>query len=123
MPTLDGRRGIAILAVLCAHSRWVHPAPGRMAVNGSKGFHLFVALSGFLTSTRLIGEYARAGRTHWTNFNLRRVFRISPATFFYPLAAAVYVTKRPCIHFGRRFQRKNKYGASRRAETSAAIAT
>jgi peptidoglycan/LPS O-acetylase OafA/YrhL len=89
LPTLDGWRGIAILAVLCAHIRWPIPAMVRLGQYGAMGVHLFFALSGFLITTRLIEERQSAGRVDWTNFYIRRAFRILPPAFLYLAAIAV----------------------------------
>ena len=89
LPTLDGWRGIAILAVLCSHIRWPVPEMVRVGQYGAMGVHLFFALSGFLITTRLIEEWQASKRVDWRNFYIRRVFRILPPAFLYLAAIAV----------------------------------
>ena len=88
LPTLDGWRGVAILMVLLGHA--VKPAfcsdvpePGwcRFVLLGGHGVALFFALSGFLITSRLIGEYDRSGAISLRAFYVRRAFRILPAAF------------------------------------------
>jgi peptidoglycan/LPS O-acetylase OafA/YrhL len=81
LPTLDGWRAIAILAVICSHAKWPIPWVARLAQYGPMGVHLFFALSGFLITWRLIEEYQRRGRIDWRDFYIRRAFRILPAAF------------------------------------------
>ena len=88
LPTLDGWRGIAILMVVMGHAVKpqfcsVVPEPGwcRFALLGGHGVALFFALSGFLITSRLIGEYERNGRISLRAFYVRRAFRILPAAF------------------------------------------
>src|SRR5580693_5785113 len=83
LPTLDGWRAIAIVAVICSHARWPYPGLARVAQYGPMGVHLFFALSGFLITWCLIQEHQRRGRIDWADFYLRRVFRILPAAFAY----------------------------------------
>ena len=72
---------MAIMAVLFAHLRW----PASWQVNfpdlGYWGVQLFFALSGFLITSRLLEEYDQRGRIQWTDFYLRRAFRILPPAF------------------------------------------
>lgn len=89
LPTLDGWRGIAILAVVSSHIRWPLPDMVRIGQYGAMGVHLFFALSGFLITTRLIEEWQRQGRIDWPNFYIRRAFRILPPAFLYLAAIAV----------------------------------
>jgi peptidoglycan/LPS O-acetylase OafA/YrhL len=49
---------------------------------GNWGVQLFFALSGFLITARLLEEYDPRGQIRWTEFYLRRAFRILPAAFF-----------------------------------------
>ncbi|MGA3185829.1 MAG: acyltransferase [Bryobacteraceae bacterium] len=89
LPTLDGWRAIAILAVLCSHTRWPIPWVVRISQYGAMGVHLFFALSGFLITWWLIQENARFGKIDWTDFYVRRVFRILPGAFVYLSVIAV----------------------------------
>ncbi len=88
LPTLDGWRGVAILAVLCSHIRWPFPVLVQVGQYGAMGVHLFFALSGFLITRRLIEEHQRTGWIDWKAFYIRRVFRILPPAFLYLAAAA-----------------------------------
>jgi peptidoglycan/LPS O-acetylase OafA/YrhL len=89
LPTLDGWRGIAILAVLFCHIPWPQPNLARLAPYGALGVDLFFALSGFLITTRLIAEFNASGRIDWCNFYLRRAFRILPPALLYLLAVTI----------------------------------
>jgi peptidoglycan/LPS O-acetylase OafA/YrhL len=89
LPTLDGWRGVAIIAVLCCHIRWPSTVLLRLAPYGAMGVHLFFALSGLLITGRLIGEHAASGRIRWANFYIRRAFRILPAALLYLLAVSL----------------------------------
>ena len=68
---LDGLRGIAILAVMAYHSRWLS--------GGFVGVDLFFALSGFLITRLLIAEWQRHGDVHLIGFWARRLLRLAPA--------------------------------------------
>jgi peptidoglycan/LPS O-acetylase OafA/YrhL len=76
---LDGIRGIAIGAVVLHHT-------GRLP-SGFLGVNVFFTLSGFLITSLLIGEYSRTAQIRFTDFYLRRFFRLAPAL----LAALVLV--------------------------------
>lgn len=89
LPTLDGWRAIAILAVLSTHVRWPLPFLLKLGQYGPMGVHLFFALSGFLITTRLLDECQRSGRIDWPNFYIRRAFRILPPAFCYLSVIAV----------------------------------
>lgn len=82
IPTLDGWRAVAILAVLCAHTPWPLASIRRITDYGALGVQLFFALSGFLITSRLLDEYDQNGRISWHNFYIRRAFRILPPAFF-----------------------------------------
>lgn len=82
IPTLDGWRAVAILAVLGYHS----PAllgVGVLHQYGSQGVDLFFAMSGLLICTKLLQEEQTRGAISLRGFYLRRVFRILPAAFTY----------------------------------------
>lgn len=81
--TLDGVRGLAILAVLIDHSAiWITPttfldrAVQAFTGSGWEGVDLFFVLSGFLITGILID--AKGGQHYFRNFYARRVLRIFP---------------------------------------------
>ena len=81
IPTLDGWRAIAILAVLGYHSPTLHLGPVSTQVlhnYGSQGVDLFFAISGLLICTRLLMEEQQTGSILLAGFYTRRVFRILP---------------------------------------------
>lgn len=86
IPSLDGLRAIAILAVLW--SKAAH-TPGhltervvtRVADQGVVGVDLFFVISGFLITTLLMREESRTGGISLTGFYWRRALRILPAYF------------------------------------------
>jgi peptidoglycan/LPS O-acetylase OafA/YrhL len=82
LPTLDGWRAVAILAVLCCHAGWPTPA---LAPYGAMGVSVFFALSGFLITRRLM----EARRLDLADFYRRRAFRILPPILVYLAAVAV----------------------------------
>ena len=70
-PALDGLRAIAVLAVLAYHSGLIH--------GGFLGVDVFFTLSGFLITTLLLEEHARAGTIAIGRFYVRRALRLLPA--------------------------------------------
>lgn len=85
LPSLDGIRAIAVLAVMVFHSAlpWL---PG-----GFLGVDVFFVLSGFLITTLLLQEVERTGRIHFGAFYLRRARRLLPALGVVLVASAVLV--------------------------------
>lgn len=86
LPTLDGWRAVAILAVLLAHDK-LHSI-GRFSLDlihwqGVHGVDLFFAISGILICTRLLEEERLDGLINLKAFYIRRVFRIQPAALVY----------------------------------------
>jgi len=86
LPTLDGWRAVAILAVIFFHDK-VH-AVGRFSLkafhdDGHYGVDLFFAISGILICTRLLEEERLKGAIDLRGFYIRRVFRIQPAAWTY----------------------------------------
>lgn len=87
LPTLDGWRAVAILAVILHHDRVRLFGPTgllpnsfleRILLEGQYGVDLFFAISGFLICTRLLRERERTGRICLASFYVRRTFRILP---------------------------------------------
>lgn len=82
LPTLDGWRAVAIIAVLCCHAGWPTPA---LAPYGAMGVSVFFALSGFLITRRLMEER----RIDLAGFYRRRAFRILPPIAVYLVVVAL----------------------------------
>jgi peptidoglycan/LPS O-acetylase OafA/YrhL len=89
LPTLDGWRAVAILAVLGCHAHWPTAALERLAPYGAMGVSVFFALSGFLITRRLMEEWQATGRIHLANFYIRRAFRILPPILVYLAAVSL----------------------------------
>jgi peptidoglycan/LPS O-acetylase OafA/YrhL len=70
---IDGLRAVSIAAVFAFH------ALPEIVPGGYLGVDLFFVISGFLITTSLLQEAARAGRIDLQDFYLRRLFRIFPA--------------------------------------------
>lgn len=84
--TLEGVRGIAILAVMCTHFERFLPAVGILAAlkpwlaYGWIGVDLFFVLSGFLITGILVET--REAPNYFSSFYLRRTLRIFPIYYF-----------------------------------------
>ena len=76
IPSLDGLRAFAVLAVIAYHMNmsW---APG-----GLLGVTMFFVLSGYLITGLLIAEFDYSGTIDLKDFWMRRIRRIIPAVFF-----------------------------------------
>jgi peptidoglycan/LPS O-acetylase OafA/YrhL len=83
IPTLDGWRGVAILFVLVEHSGQYGPVKDRVTNLGSFGVDIFFVLSGYIITTRLIGERVLHAHIDLRGFYLRRAFRILPLVVIY----------------------------------------
>ncbi len=86
IPSLDGLRAVAILAVLwskAAHTpgHLTEKAVTRVADQGVVGVDLFFVISGFLITTLLMREESRTGQISLAGFYWRRALRILPAYF------------------------------------------
>ena len=94
LPTLDGWRAIAILAVLLDHAvaysslRRV-PALYAASRTGPNGVSLFFAISGFLICSRLLEEERIFSKISLRGFYIRRACRILPPAMFYLIAVGV----------------------------------
>lgn len=88
-PSLDGLRGIAILAVMLYHVqiyiyRDAPIASGYLSFGmGFLGVDLFFVLSGLLITTLLIQEWERSEQIDLRNFYIRRALRLLPALFVF----------------------------------------
>lgn len=88
LPTLDGWRAVAILAVILDHVvAWrlqsTHPTIFTFTRVGANGVSLFFAISGFLICSRLLEEQTLTGRISLGGFYVRRAFRILPPALTY----------------------------------------
>jgi peptidoglycan/LPS O-acetylase OafA/YrhL len=86
MPTLDGWRAIAILAVIFYHDS-LHTI-GALSTrplyeHGNLGVDVFFAISGLLICSRLLDDERIYGKIHLKDFYVRRGFRILPPVFLY----------------------------------------
>lgn len=70
---IDGFRGIAALLVVGFHAR----IPG--FDNGDIGVSIFLALSGFMITSVLLGQSTARRRIDWRHFYRRRALRLFPA--------------------------------------------
>ncbi|HSO95281.1 MAG TPA: acyltransferase [Acidimicrobiia bacterium] len=82
--SLDGLRGVAVLAVVLYHF-----APG-VAPGGFLGVDIFFVLSGFLITSLLVGEFESAHRISLAAFWGRRGRRLLPALFVVLGAVGIY---------------------------------
>jgi peptidoglycan/LPS O-acetylase OafA/YrhL len=98
MPTLDGLRGIAVLAVVIEHA-WPNLLPG-----GFAGVDVFFVLSGYLITGLLLRELARTGTVDLVSFYARRVRRIIPAATVCVIVVAILFTAVLGVGFGRSFR-------------------
>lgn len=73
IPSFDGLRGAAVLAVALFHG-FPQVFPG-----GFVGVDVFFALSGFLITGIITREWARSGRFDFGRFAKRRLLRLGPA--------------------------------------------
>jgi peptidoglycan/LPS O-acetylase OafA/YrhL len=73
LPSLDGLRGIAILAVMLNNARYLR--------GGFLGVDIFFVLSGFLITALLLQEWERTGAIRLGAFYARRALRLLPALF------------------------------------------
>lgn len=96
--SLDGVRGIAILAVVLCHSGSIvkdFPHSSFLGL-GAMGVDLFFALSGFLITSILLREREEAN--YFQNFYYRRAMRIWPLYYIYILAMYGIVKSLPHLH-------------------------
>jgi len=89
IPTLDGWRAVAILAVIASHAGHSYSAASgtesffdRIS-SGTHGVNLFFAISGLLITSRLLEEWDTSGGISLKRFYTRRAFRILPPALLY----------------------------------------
>lgn len=92
--SLDGLRGISILAVLWHHTHDM--VPGWPATGlGFLGVDLFFVISGFLIVTLLLRERRRTGGISLRGFYVRRFLRIFPAYYATLVVVALIAFVKP----------------------------
>ncbi len=98
IPTLDGMRGLAVLAVLVFHFAWTYPGEGHGGLaermhdflwSGWIGVDLFFVLSGYLITRGLVAPSTRALGTRLKMFWMRRVLRIFPLYYAFVIVGTV----------------------------------
>jgi peptidoglycan/LPS O-acetylase OafA/YrhL len=102
IPTLDGLRAIAILLVILGHLTGTRNYPAAMGFLGefaNFGVRVFFVLSGFLITSLLLKELAKAGDVSLKDFYLRRVYRIFPAFYVYFILVAT-LSLLSIVHLG-----------------------
>lgn len=97
MGSLDGFRGIAIIAVLGFHLAESWPSVPRVIDPVSKGgfigVDMFFVLSGFLITALLLREHQETGEINFFKFFLRREIRLMPPLLIFTLAALIWAIK------------------------------
>jgi peptidoglycan/LPS O-acetylase OafA/YrhL len=100
LPTLDGWRAVAILAVVMNHDQIHHIGPislERVHWEGHLGVDLFFAISGILICTRLLDEESVSGTISLKSFYIRRLARIQPAALTYLVVIALLMAARVLV--------------------------
>jgi peptidoglycan/LPS O-acetylase OafA/YrhL len=104
LPTLDGWRAIAIIAIIFHHEfrySWGPIGTGWLNEHGRNGVDLFFAISGLLICWRLLEEESAFGHISLPKFYLRRAFRILPAALGY-LGVIALLVFTGVLHIGLR---------------------
>ncbi|MDB5036126.1 MAG: acyltransferase [Chlorobi bacterium] len=86
--SLDGLRGISILAVMAFHADLV------IGGGGFLGVDMFFVLSGFLITALLCEEWGSRGGINLRNFYVRRLLRLLPALVFFLIVQIILVLVR-----------------------------
>src|SRR6185437_9942513 len=95
--SLDGLRAISILLVMLGHMASCGLAPEFFGRYGNFGVQVFFVISGYLITTLLLREKARAGTVDLKAFYFRRVLRIFPAAYIF-VGAMLLVFRVPLHH-------------------------
>lgn len=85
VPSLDGIRAIAVIAVILYHIR-INLLPG-----GFLGVTLFFVLSGYLITTLLMSESSSTGKIDIRQFWLRRIRRLLPGLYVMMAVVLIYI--------------------------------
>jgi peptidoglycan/LPS O-acetylase OafA/YrhL len=94
LPTLDGWRAVAILSVLCCHTKLFAERMQRWQQLCSLGVDLFFAISGLLITYWLVQELEQTNTICFRSFYIRRAFRILPAAILFLIVLSIFgVTK------------------------------
>ena len=86
LPSLDGWRALAIIAVLMDHDEpWTYKQHTNASFHnyGGWGVYLFFAISGVLVCTRILEDESLTKTFRIGDFYIRRLFRIQPAALAY----------------------------------------
>jgi peptidoglycan/LPS O-acetylase OafA/YrhL len=83
IPTLDGWRAVAVIAVVASHGISLTSPLRYLRPFGPHGVYIFFVISGFLIASKLLEEEAKHGRPDLGAFYLRRLFRITPPAVVY----------------------------------------
>ncbi len=95
-PSLDGVRGVAVIAVLLLHAYVpvTLPVVGNylelVGIGGFLGVDIFFVLSGFLITALLFQEWEANGKIDFKKFYARRALRLLPALYLYLLVSIGY---------------------------------
>jgi peptidoglycan/LPS O-acetylase OafA/YrhL len=89
LPTLDGWRCVAVIAVICNHVLLRSGHKLDPLGLGTLGVDLFFAISGLLITYRMLEEHGRTGEIGLRSFYIRRAFRILPAALLFLVVVGV----------------------------------
>lgn len=92
IPSLDGLRGISILAVLLGHGWQVSGYPRvlkPLSWGADLGVHCFFVLSGYLITSLLINEYRKSQKISLCAFYKKRAMRLMPVYFIFVFVIAL----------------------------------
>src|ERR671921_2715367 len=84
LPSLDGLRAFAVIAVL------LHDALPIWIRGGFLGVEVFFVISGYLITTLLLTEWHQQGRINLVGFWLRRALRLLPALYLLLVVTLVF---------------------------------